>query len=269
MKFERTVLSVLGVVFLVELAIGIPALRGNHNDEVPQLAALPTATAALPSSTAMRPTAMQPTAAQSTAVQRSMTAQPIRPSDPPKGRVSQALAMGRPPQPADPPQPTSEPATAAPTAVPSATLLRPRRALASVLRPRQIALIDDVPLAGALPSFTYSGHWEHVRAIDDGRTGGTSTRSYREGARAMLRFTGTEVRVFGVCGQHGGRALVAIDGHSAGTIDFYATAKEPHMLVFTSPHLAEGTHLLSISVATEPDATKKRYVNIDGAEVRS
>ena len=238
MKRERTVLTVLGAIFAVELFIGIPALRHNiGNDD-----ALPTVARATQVS---RTTQVVPS-------MQALTGTPAAPSTP---AATETAAHA------------TTPSVRAP--VSSETPIRARRQIASLARPRQVEIVDDLPNAADSTTFSYSGNWEHVRGMDDGRTAGTSSRSFRPDAKATLRFTGSEVRLFGVCGPHGGRAQLTIDGRSAGPVDFYASAKVTHMLVYRSPRLPLGTHSVSISVAPGSDATKKRYINIDGAEVDS
>ena len=120
-------------------------------------------------------------------------------------------------------------------------------------------------------SFTYDGRWEHVTGRFDGRTNGSSSRSFRPGSRAALAFRGRFIRLYGVVGPGGGRGAVDIDGRTMQTVDFYAKTKAVHRLVYSSPPLGTGPHHLTLSVV--PDRTapagRSRYVNIDGAETNS
>ncbi len=235
MKRERLMLSVLGAIFVVELAIGIPALHRASTDDDASVATRPVA-AASPIQATTRAQATPPALAVAPPSTRVPVARPTERAKPVRSQ-----------------RPQSE-----------------RVSLAAIHHAQRVAVIDDLPDASAAASFSYVGHWEHVRAIEDGRTAGTSSRSYQAAAGATLHFTGSDVRLFGVCGPQGGRALVTIDGRSAGPVaNFYAPKKESHMLVYRSPHLQPGAHRLTISVSPAPAATKHRYVNIDGAEVDS
>lgn len=226
-KLERLVLKGLATLFLVELAIGIPAvLRRNATDDDTQATSRPVTAQVSASSTAPLPT-----------VEQTATA------------VTKEKSIA-----------TSASATAKPVHVPSTLAPHSRRG----------AVVDDLPRADASATFSYFGPWEHVRGLRDGRTAGTSSRTYKPESFAILSFSGTQVRLIGVCGPRGGRAMVFIKGRSDNSlVDFYAPIKETHMLVYRSPRLPAGPHRLFIIVAPQPHAARKRYVNIDGAEYDS
>ncbi len=146
---------------------------------------------------------------------------------------------------------------------------------------KHVAIIDDANVIddyatndrSLLGSFDYVGRWQHVRGKFDGRSNGTSTRSTRRGDVAILSFTGTRIRIFGVRGPSGGRAGIGLDRSSpAGgpRIDFYAPRLETHVLIYESPVLPTGMHTLTVLVWGTRDAGGHYYyVNIDGAEVES
>jgi len=125
--------------------------------------------------------------------------------------------------------------------------------------------VDDAQAAGGT-GFQFAGGWERVVGQNDGRSHGTSTRSFRIGATATLVFVGRAVRVYGVGGPNGGTAAITLDGRSYGTANFATPKKAPGFVVFDSPPLAPGTHRLSLIVAPPPaGSTGRGYVNIDGA----
>ena len=138
---------------------------------------------------------------------------------------------------------------------------------------RNVLVIDDAIVGKAmLGRFDYIGSWQHVHGKHDGRTNGTSTRSTHTGDVAILSFTGTRIRVFGIRGPSGGRAGVALDEASTGgrPVDFYAAKQQTHALIYQSPVLPSGVHTLSIVVwGTRNEHGHYYYVNIDGAEVES
>ncbi len=123
--------------------------------------------------------------------------------------------------------------------------------------------VDDAARTGG---FSFAGGWERVVGKHDGRSGGTSTRSFRIGASATLPFTGSAVRVYGVSGPNGGSAAVTLDGRSYGTANFYSPKEKTGVIVFASPALTDVTHTLSLLVEPPPAGSAARgYVNIDGA----
>jgi hypothetical protein len=134
-----------------------------------------------------------------------------------------------------------------------------------------VRVIDDADVGEMrVGYFDYIGSWQHVRGKRDGRSNGTSTRSTHAADVALLRFTGTRIRLFGIRGPSGGRASIALDGASVGSqpVDFYAPHLETHALIFASRVLTEGLHTLAIVVwGTRDPRGHFYYVNIDGAEV--
>jgi len=136
-----------------------------------------------------------------------------------------------------------------------------------------ITVIDDAATGKALLGrFDYVGSWQHVHGKHDGRTNGTSTRSTHTGDVAILRFSGTRVRIYGVRGRSGGRAGIALDETSTGgrPVDFFALRTQTHALIYESPVLSNGVHTVSIVVwGTRDERGHYYYVNIDGAEVES
>ncbi len=123
--------------------------------------------------------------------------------------------------------------------------------------------IDDSALGAE--GFTYSSGWEHIVHRYDGRSGGTSARTYHIGASASLNFIGRRLRVYGVRGPNGGYAELRIDGQTYALLRFYAPRKETNALIYTSPQLEAGPHPVTIVAAQAPDGLpKRRFVNIDG-----
>ncbi len=125
--------------------------------------------------------------------------------------------------------------------------------------------IDDAGIGRAAPTFDYRGTWE-TALVSDGRSGGSSTRSFHAGDRAVMHFAGSRVRLYGVTGPNGGAGAVRIDGRLVRNVDFHSARKTTNVLVFASPALARGAHTLDVTV--EPPAAAaphRRFVNLDGA----
>jgi hypothetical protein len=130
-------------------------------------------------------------------------------------------------------------------------------------------MVDDSETRPGANRFVYTGHWEHVKTRKDGRALGTSTRSFHIGDTALLAFSGTQIRLYGVLGKKGGYGIVSLDEKVApDRPDFYAPAVEPGSLVYVSPVLPAGTHRLVIAVTGQHDAhSGGDYVNIDYAAI--
>lgn len=117
--------------------------------------------------------------------------------------------------------------------------------------------------------FAHGAGWERVAGHYDGRYLGSSLRSYRPGARATLDFEGTTLLLYGVLGVGGGIGIVSIDGKVADVMNFFASRKVTHWIVYASPRLPRGAHRLTVEVvrpSRDPKA-KLGFVNIDSATV--
>jgi hypothetical protein len=155
------------------------------------------------------------------------------------------------------------------TAVPSADAVASAAAVAlapATLAPAPFERIDDDVPGTHGERFTYVGSWEHIKNMRDGRSEGTSARSYQVGASAYFQFLGERLEIFGVKGRTGGYAELRIDGSTYGLLHFYSPKKEAGALIYSSPVLEPGTHTAEIIVAEPPEGyPKRRYVNLDGA----
>lgn len=129
--------------------------------------------------------------------------------------------------------------------------------------------VDDAQIGPRVGQFSYDGKWEHVRGRKDGRSFGTSARSYHASDSATLRFKGTQVRLYGVLGKKGGFGTLLLDGALVpNTVSFYAPAVRTNALIYTSPSLTDGVHTLVIQVGgVQEKLSAGDFVNIDGAEV--
>jgi hypothetical protein len=144
--------------------------------------------------------------------------------------------------------------------------LKVARKPAMVLASARWYTLDDRLDGTAGNHFTYSGAWQHVTDVKDGRSEGTSSRSFRPGAVTTFRFNGTHLIIYGVKGPGGGYADLRIDGRPHGTMPFYASRKEAGVQIYASGNLGAGSHAVEITVAPPPDnLPKRKFVNLDGA----
>jgi hypothetical protein len=125
--------------------------------------------------------------------------------------------------------------------------------------------IDDAAKR-APDDFVFLGSWEHTRNMHDGRSLGTSSRSFHVGDMAYFNFKGERFKIFGIRGPGGGFAELSIDGQPSAMLGFYAPRKAAGVEVYESPALPAGQHAVDIVVVDAVhDPAKRRYVNIDGA----
>jgi hypothetical protein len=100
----------------------------------------------------------------------------------------------------------------------------------------------------------------------DGRSEGTSSRSYHAGDTASFQFQGKRLKLFAVEGPTGGYAELRIDGKIAGILNFYAPKKAVDALIYAGAALPAGSHSVEIVVApARVGQAKRRFVNLDGA----
>lgn len=127
--------------------------------------------------------------------------------------------------------------------------------------------VPDTYIGSQLGRFSYSGKWEHVSGMRDGRDSGTSSRTAERGASVSLIFLGESVRVYGVRGPGGGHGGVMLDKERLALVDFYAPQKSTQRIVYSSVKLPRGVHTLTIfALADKRDAAhRSSYVNISGA----
>jgi hypothetical protein len=135
----------------------------------------------------------------------------------------------------------------------------------------KVVTIDDASRGVGLERFHFIGHWERVRGRQDGRWGGTSTRSPHFGNSVSATINGYKFRLYGVSGPNGGTGRLGLDRDTEfAMLDFYSARKRTHVLLYTSPILAQGLHVIVVSVnGTHDHRSRGTYVNIDSLEVDS
>lgn len=131
----------------------------------------------------------------------------------------------------------------------------------------QILGISTLERRGAIDRLAYSGRWDFVSHRNDGRYEGASARAFQPGASMSIVFRGTRLRIYGIAGRNGGRALALVAGGPSRTLDFYARHERVHVMLFDSGPLRDAIHSASL-VVVRPSRTRARgYVNVDELEV--
>ncbi|MEO7038535.1 MAG: hypothetical protein ABI186_00720 [Candidatus Elarobacter sp.] len=134
--------------------------------------------------------------------------------------------------------------------------------------PATVVVVDDAQRGPGLEQFNFIGHWERIRGRRDGRAAGTSTRSPHPGDSFAIAFRGYRFRLYGVSGPNGGRGILDLDNNgTATTLDFRSPRKRTHVLLYTSPVLAEGLHGIAVIVDAPRLHAPRAYVNIDSIEI--
>ncbi|MDP9795732.1 hypothetical protein J2S43_004244 [Catenuloplanes nepalensis] len=112
-------------------------------------------------------------------------------------------------------------------------------------------LIEDTAQGTGIGQVAFSSGW----GACSGNCGVASDNSFRwtstPGATATIRFTGSQITLYGMKEPWANIATVAIDGGAATDVDFYAaTATTETVDVYNSPALAQGTHTLVLTMTS-------------------
>lgn len=84
----------------------------------------------------------------------------------------------------------------------------------------RVSTVDDRMTGTGDNRFHYTGRW--TSAAGDGYHRGTHSWSNQPGSSAEIRFTGTQIRLYGGTGPDAGVGRVSIDGGPAYEVDFHA-----------------------------------------------
>ncbi|AGZ41046.1 cellulase family glycosylhydrolase [Actinoplanes friuliensis] len=105
---------------------------------------------------------------------------------------------------------------------------------------------DDPPVITRFDeeSYTFSGTW--APSADDAKFNGDDQYTQSTGSFYTFAFTGTKVQLYAAVASHHGIAAVSIDGGAEVDVDFYAAGREEQHLVYSSPTLASGTHVVKV-----------------------
>jgi Carbohydrate binding module (family 6)/F5/8 type C domain len=117
--------------------------------------------------------------------------------------------------------------------------------------------------------FQYGSNWGETTGVSD-MVDGTANWSSTPGSTAVLHFTGNQVALHAVKDVDQGMMDVSVDGSAPVTIDDYSATRVASGIVWTSPVLGPGPHVVTITVdSTKNPASSGNTVAIDSADVIS
>lgn len=128
--------------------------------------------------------------------------------------------------------------------------------------------INDSTVGTGLHQFEFSNGWTPEGGYHELYYLGNDHYSNIAGSTYSMRFSGTQVKLYGTKASFGGLAAVSIDGGPEVSVNFYAQARTDQTLVYTSPLLTGGEHRVTLRVtgARGPGATDS-VASIDRAVV--
>ena len=116
-----------------------------------------------------------------------------------------------------------------------------------------VTVVNDNTLGTGKGQFQYTGKWNYWSGNSPKyQNDDHNTNTF--GAVAILSFTGTQVRYYAKQAPHHGIASVSIDGGPVTNVDLYASTSADQVLVYTSPVLAAGNHMVRIRAAGAKNA---------------
>ncbi|HEX4402855.1 MAG TPA: hypothetical protein VHZ98_16155 [Galbitalea sp.] len=129
------------------------------------------------------------------------------------------------------------------------------------------ASVDGAATSPAPNYFQYGTSWGQSNGISDMQAG-TANWSYSAGSTAELHFTGSQVDLRAVRDSDQGQMAVSVDGSIPLTVDDYAATRSASAVVWTSPALSPGTHVMVVTVlGTKNGSSSGTNIALDGADV--
>ncbi|NSW89290.1 MAG: copper amine oxidase N-terminal domain-containing protein [Firmicutes bacterium] len=130
----------------------------------------------------------------------------------------------------------------------------------------KITIINDNVTGTGKGQFEYVGDWKYGE--QSGAYNGDNHWSNTENNYFLFRFTGNQIRLYGAKADTHGIAAVSIDGGSEVLIDYYAAERTDNALLYISPELQDGDHVLKVRVTGAKNSNAKDYyVTVDRIEI--
>jgi hypothetical protein len=131
------------------------------------------------------------------------------------------------------------------------------------------ATIDGAATSAAPNYFQYGSNWGETTGVSD-MYDGTANWSFTPGSTAVLHFTGNQVALHAVKDVDQGEIDISVDGSAPVTVDDYAATRNASGVVWTSPVLDPGTHIVVITVdSTKNPASSGTNIALDRADISS
>jgi hypothetical protein len=126
--------------------------------------------------------------------------------------------------------------------------------------------VNDATVGTTNNTFAYSGTWGvskgTAKYLGDDHWSATTGSSY------TLRFTGTQVKLYGAKAPHHGKASVSVNGGSSTTIDLYSSTRQDNVLIYQSAVLGSQAHTVKVTVTGTKNASSSGYgISVDRAVV--
>ncbi|MCK9921010.1 endoglucanase [Frankia sp. AgPm24] len=136
-----------------------------------------------------------------------------------------------------------------------------------VVIPPTTTTIEDTAVGTGLNQVSYSGAWSVCTGCGPATPNSSFRYSYNYGSIVTIRFSGSQITVYGIRNPLSGFAAFSIDGGTPSTLDTYRDASAVEV-TYSSPQITPGTHTLTITnVHQRSGASSNFYVGFDRAVV--
>ncbi|GAC1372423.1 MAG: hypothetical protein NVSMB39_6630 [Candidatus Saccharimonadales bacterium] len=130
-----------------------------------------------------------------------------------------------------------------------------------------IVQVNDNDLGTGLNQFEYIGTWEYDSAVS-GAFNTDNHASFTAEDYYQVRFSGTQIKIYGEKNVAMGQAAISIDGGSEAIINPYSSTHLEQQLLYASATLANGNHILKVRNTGEKDqASAGTWVSADRVDV--
>lgn len=114
----------------------------------------------------------------------------------------------------------------------------------------------------------YSGNWSSGSGCGNQCFWGNDHWSGETNATATIHFTGTKVALLSVVDTGNGIAGISIDGGPEQRVDYYSSIRVGEQLLYISPTLAPGAHVVKVRVTGDKNpASSSTVISLDRIEV--
>lgn len=136
----------------------------------------------------------------------------------------------------------------------------------AIIDDEDIISINDNTIGTGLNQFEYSGEWAYSRQT--GAYEGDNHWSNKKNSFYQIRFTGTQIKVYGSRASSYGIAAVSIDGGPEKMVDLYSARRVDNVLLYQSSDLPNGQHIIKVRLTgTKNKKSTNYYVAADRVEV--
>ncbi|HEX8530241.1 MAG TPA: discoidin domain-containing protein, partial [Cytophagales bacterium] len=128
--------------------------------------------------------------------------------------------------------------------------------------------LNDATVGTGTNQFEFVGTWS--TSTGTGKYNGDDHYTNTTGSYYQVRFNGTSVSIYAAKASHHGIAGVSIDGGAEVNVDYYAATRAENVLLWTSPTLAAGNHIIKVrATGTKNAASTGTYIAADRLDVTS